>query len=136
MNSLMRKVSADGRIIQDTGTGGAYLCSTDRIIWGHAGSGNSTRLPATSLAAQQGNQHPAEIADDQSKTLHDPATGPLCAATASPGLASASNPTRWMQPYDIYQSENLGTNAVHYQANIVLAQMAAASSDPARRLLR
>ena len=31
-NSLMRKVR-DGRIIQDTGTGGSYPVSTDRIVW-------------------------------------------------------------------------------------------------------
>jgi hypothetical protein len=30
--SLLRKVK-NGRIIQDTGTGGAYPCSTDRMIW-------------------------------------------------------------------------------------------------------
>ncbi len=29
-----------------------------------------------------------------------------------------------MQPADIFSSENLGTNAVHYQANIVLAEIA------------
>ena len=29
-----------------------------------------------------------------------------------------------MQPSDIYESENLGTNAVHFQANKVLAKMA------------
>ena len=33
MKSLLRKVSPEGRIIQDTGTGGAYPCSTDRVIW-------------------------------------------------------------------------------------------------------
>src|SRR3979409_2663104 len=32
-NSLLGKVNKDGRIIQDTGTGGAYPCSTDRMIW-------------------------------------------------------------------------------------------------------
>jgi hypothetical protein len=32
-NSLMRKVNVNGRIIQDTGTGGAWPASTDRIIW-------------------------------------------------------------------------------------------------------
>jgi hypothetical protein len=31
--SLLRKVNGKGRIIQDTGTGGAYPCSTDRVIW-------------------------------------------------------------------------------------------------------
>jgi hypothetical protein len=34
-NSLMRKVK-NGRIIQDTGTGGAYPVGTDRIIWATA----------------------------------------------------------------------------------------------------
>jgi hypothetical protein len=29
-----------------------------------------------------------------------------------------------MQPADIFESENLGTNAVHYEANMVLSQMA------------
>ena len=33
MNSLMRKVDALGRIIQDTGTGGSWPCSSDRMIW-------------------------------------------------------------------------------------------------------
>ncbi len=33
MKSLLRKVDPTGRIIQDTGTGGAYPCSTDRMIW-------------------------------------------------------------------------------------------------------
>lgn len=33
MKSLLRKVGPTGRIIQDTGTGGAYSCSTDRMIW-------------------------------------------------------------------------------------------------------
>jgi hypothetical protein len=41
---------------------------------------------------------------------------------------------RWMQPADIYQSMNLGTNAVHYQANIVLANMAKALGDEATAL--
>lgn len=36
---------------------------------------------------------------------------------------------RWMQPADIYESENPGTNAVHYQANSVLAQMAKLLND-------
>ena len=31
--SLMKKVDRKGRIIQDTGTGGAWPCSTDREVW-------------------------------------------------------------------------------------------------------
>ena len=33
MKSLLSKVNKKKRIIQDTGTGGAYPCSTDRMIW-------------------------------------------------------------------------------------------------------
>ncbi len=33
MNCLLRKVDRFGRIIQDTGTGGSWPCSTDRMIW-------------------------------------------------------------------------------------------------------
>src|SRR5674476_1273005 len=33
MNSLLRKVNSKKKIIQDTGTGGAYPISTDRMIW-------------------------------------------------------------------------------------------------------
>ena len=36
MKSLMRKVNAQKRIIQDTGTGAAYQASTDRIVWATA----------------------------------------------------------------------------------------------------
>ena len=33
MNSLMKKVNASGQIIQDTGSGGAWPISTDRMVW-------------------------------------------------------------------------------------------------------
>jgi hypothetical protein len=33
---------------------------------------------------------------------------------------------KWMQPADIFESECLGTNAVHFQANIILSKMATA----------
>ena len=35
-NSLLKKVNKKKRIIQDTGTGGAYPASTDRMVWGVA----------------------------------------------------------------------------------------------------
>ena len=36
---------------------------------------------------------------------------------------------KWMQPVDIYESECLGTNAAHYQANVVLSKMAGLLND-------
>jgi len=128
MNSLLRKVSPSGRIIQDTGTGGAYPCSTDRIIWATAAweiyqaTGDEAWLRKVFPIIKQ------SIADDV-QNAYDPATGLVRGESSFLDWREQTYP-RWMQPVDIYQSENLGTNAVHYQANIVLAQMAAKLGQP------
>ena len=129
MNSLLRKVSKDGRIIQDTGTGGAYPCSTDRTIWAAA---------AWEIYLVTGDQawlrrvYPVikKSLDDDELNAHDPQTGLLRGESSFLDWREQTYP-RWMQPADIYQSENLGTNAVHYQANVVLAQMAQQLGQPA-----
>ena len=122
MKSLMRKVSPEGRIIQDTGTGGAYPCSTDRIIWATAAweiykvTGDRTWLQQVYPIIKR------SIEDDQ-QNAYDSATGLVRGESSFLDWREQTYP-RWMQPVDIYQSENLGTNAVHYHANVVLAQMA------------
>ena len=128
MKSLLRKVSPAGRIIQDTGTGGAYPCSTDRIIWATAAweiyqaTGDEAWLRKIYPIIRQ------SIADDV-QNAYDPATGLVRGESSFLDWREQTYP-RWMQPVDIYQSENLGTNAVHYQANVVLAQMAARLGQP------
>ncbi|GAB3295136.1 hypothetical protein GCM10027511_08670 [Hymenobacter humi] len=128
MNSLLRKVSKEGRIIQDTGTGGAYPCSTDRIIWATAAweiykvTGDEMWLRRVYAIVKK------SMADDR-QNAYDPATGLMRGESSFLDWREQTYP-RWMQPVDIYQSENLGTNAVHYQANIVMAQMAAKLGDP------
>jgi hypothetical protein len=122
MTSLLRKVTPEGRIIQDTGTGGAYPCSTDRMIWAVAAweiykvTGDEAWLRKVYPIVQQ------SIADDR-RNAYDPATGLVRGESSFLDWREQTYP-RWMQPVDIYQSENLGTNAVHFQANTVLAQMA------------
>ncbi|GGG33779.1 hypothetical protein GCM10011378_07790 [Hymenobacter glacieicola] len=129
MNSLLRKVSKDGRIIQDTGTGGAYPCSTDRIIWATAAweiykvTGDEQWLRRVYPIIKH------SIEDDQ-QNAYDPVTGLVRGESSFLDWREQTYP-RWMQPVDIYQSENLGTNAVHYQANVVLAQMARQLGQPA-----
>ena len=128
MRSLLRKVSPTGRIIQDTGTGGAYPCSTDRIIWATAAW---EIYQATGDAAWLRKVYPIirrSIADDV-QNAYDPATGLVRGESSFLDWREQTYP-RWMQPVDIYQSESLGTNAVHYQANVVLAQMAARLGQP------
>jgi hypothetical protein len=128
MNSLLRKVSPTGRIIQDTGTGGAYPCSTDRVIWATAAweiyqaTGDEAWLRRVYPIIKQ------TLADDR-QNAYDPATGLVRGESSFLDWREQTYP-RWMQPADIYQSENLGTNAVHYQANVVLAQMAAKLGQP------
>ena len=129
MNSLLRKVSPEGRIIQDTGTGGAYPCSTDRVIWATAAweiykvTGDEAWLRKVYPIIK------SSIADDV-QNAYDPATGLVRGESSFLDWREQTYP-RWMQPADIYQSQNLGTNAAHYQANVVLAQMAAKLGEPA-----
>ena len=63
------------------------------------------------------------------QNAYDPETGLVRGESSFLDWREQTYP-RWMQPADIYQSENLGTNAVHYQANTVLAQMAAKLGQP------
>jgi len=122
MTSLLRKVSPEGRIIQDTGTGGAYPCSTDRVIWAVAAweiykvTGDEAWLKRVYPIVLKSLQ-------DDAQNVYDPATGLARGESSFLDWREQTYP-RWMQPVDIYASENLGTNAVHFQANAVLALMA------------
>lgn len=122
INSLMRKVSPAKRIIQDTGTGGAWPNSTDRMIWATA---------AWEVYKATGNHEWLEQAytiiknslEDDLQNVYDPITGLVKGESSFLDWREQTYPL-WMQPADIFESECLGTNAAHYQANIVLAEMA------------
>ncbi|MBC6697290.1 alpha-L-rhamnosidase-related protein [Hymenobacter puniceus] len=120
--SLMRKVTPEGRIIQDTGTGGAYPVSTDRIIWATAAweiyltTGDEGWLRQVYPIIKR------TIEDDE-QVAYDAQTGLVRGESSFLDWREQTYP-KWMQPVDIYQSENLGTNAAHYQGNIVLGLMA------------
>lgn len=122
MNSLLRKVTPDGRIIQDTGTGGAYPCSTDRMIWAVAAwelyksTGDEVWLRKAYPIIRQ------SVEDDR-RNAYDAGTGLVRGESSFLDWREQTYP-KWMQPVDIYQSVALGTNAVHFQANQVLAMMA------------
>ncbi len=123
MNSLMRKVSKNKKIIQDTGTGGAWPVSTDRMVWAIAAweiykaTGNKDWLDYAYQVIKN------SIEDDLS-TIYNPVTGMVKGESSFLDWREQTYP-KWMQPADIFESECLGTNAVHFQANIILAKMAA-----------
>ncbi|MDP1763958.1 MAG: trehalase family glycosidase [Sediminibacterium sp.] len=121
-NSLLRKVNKKKRIIQDTGTGGAYPCSTDRIIWAVA-AWEIYKATGDKDWLQQAFQIIKNSIEDDMNVAYDAGTGLVKGESSFLDWREQTYP-KWMQPADIYESENLGTNAVHYQANMLLSQMA------------
>jgi hypothetical protein len=127
--SLMRKVNKKKKIIQDTGTGGAYPCSTDRMIWATAAF-EIYKVTGDKDWLQQAYIIIKNSVDDDMSNAYDAVTGLVKGESSFLDWREQTYP-KWMQPADIYESENLGTNAVHYNANRVLAQMAIILKKPA-----
>lgn len=119
--SLMAKVKND-RIIQDTGTGGAWPVSSDRLVWAIAAweiylsTGDREWLKTSYKIIKNS-------AEDDMKTVYDESTGLFRGESSFLDWREQTYP-RWMDPKDIYSSENLGTNDVHYQTFKILAEMA------------
>jgi hypothetical protein len=120
--SLMRKVNKKKRIIQDTGTGGAWPASTDRMIWAVAAF-EIYKVTGDKDWLQQAYEIIKNSIDDDRENVYDATTGMVKGESSFLDWREQTYP-RWMQPSDIFESECLGTNAVHYQANVTLSQMA------------
>ena len=118
--SLMKKVKR-GRIIQDTGSGGAWPVSSDRTTWALAAweiyktTGDTEWLKSSYEILKN-------TIDDDNKTIYNPATGMYRGESSFLDWREQTYP-KWMDNRDIYISENLGTNAVHYEARRILASM-------------
>lgn len=118
--SLRKKVKRN-RIIQDTGSGGAWPVSSDRTTW---------VLAAWEIYKVTGDEnwlneiYPIikNTLDDDFKTLYDPNTGMFCGESSFLDWREQTYP-KWMSNMDIYVSQNLGTNVVHYQAHKILAEI-------------
>ncbi|MDQ2766662.1 MAG: glycogen debranching protein, partial [Gemmatimonadota bacterium] len=129
--SLLAKVDSSGRIIQDTGTGGSWPVSSDRMVWAlaaweiYASTGDSAWLRQSYNITRR-----SALADLHA--VRDAETGLFNGESSFLDWREQSYP-RWMQPADIYRSQNLGTNAVHYAAYRVLANMARALGEPGAR---
>ncbi|KAA3439889.1 Bacterial alpha-L-rhamnosidase [Rufibacter hautae] len=124
--SLMRKVK-NGRIVQDTGTGGAYPASSDRIVWAVA-AWELYKVTGDQAWLRESYQIIKNTMEDDLKNVYDPKTGLFRGESSFLDWREQTYP-EWMQPVDIYASENLGTNAVFYQANKILAEMAGLLQD-------
>jgi hypothetical protein len=119
--SLRQKVK-NGRIIQDTGTGGAYPVSTDRTVWAIAAwelylvTGERAWLEEIYPVVK------TSLEEDMANAFN-PRTNLVKGESSFLDWREQSYP-EWMQPADIYQSEALGTNAVHCKAHGILADVA------------
>lgn len=124
--SLMRKVK-NGRIVQDTGTGGAYPISTDRIVWAVA-AWEIYKVTGDQEWLEQSYRIIKNSMEDDLKNAYDKKTKLFRGESSFLDWREQTYP-EWMQPADIYESFNLGTNAVFYQANVILSEMARALED-------
>lgn len=119
--SLEAKVK-NNRIVQDTGTGGAWPVSSDRVVWSIAAwelykyTGDKDWLSYAYRIIQN-------TAQDDWQIVYDKQTGLMRGEQSYLDWREQSYP-RWMQPIDIYQSLCLSTNAVHFQMYDILTQMA------------
>lgn len=122
MISLMKKVNPSGQIIQDTGSGGAWPISTDRIVWVLAAyeiykvTGDRKWLETVYPIAVR------SIAKDDATIRSE--RGLVKGETSFIDWREQSHP-KWMQTADISQSEAMGTNVMYAAALKALSDMAA-----------
>lgn len=123
MISLMKKVNKSGQIIQDTGSGGAWPISTDRMVW---------VLAAYEIYKVTGDRkwletvYPIAVRslEKDEKTVMSP-DGLVKGETSFIDWREQSYP-RWMQTADISQSEAMGTNVMYTAAIEATSKMASA----------
>ncbi len=120
--SLRKKVDSLGRIIQDTGSGGAWPVSTDRLVWALAAY---EIYKVTGDKAWLREIYPVikKSVDDDALTATSP-DGLILGETSFIDWREQSYPS-WMQTVDIYNSEAMNTNVVHAAALHILADIAA-----------
>ena len=120
--SLMKKVNPEGQIIQDTGSGGAWPVSTDRLVWALAAdeiyrvTGDKKWLREVYPIIER------SIAKDDDNVISP--DGLAMGETSFIDWREQSYP-KWMQTADIARSEAMNTNMVRAAALRVLSSMAA-----------
>ncbi|MDE6230503.1 MAG: hypothetical protein K2M37_02665 [Muribaculaceae bacterium] len=121
MISLMKKVNPSGQIIQDTGSGGAWPISTDRMVW---------VLAAWEIYKVTGDRdwlrkvYPIAVRslEKDEKSVMSP-DGLVMGETSFIDWREQSYP-RWMQTADIARSEAMGTNVMYDASLKAVADMA------------
>ncbi len=131
--SLLKKVKR-GQIIQDTGSGGAWPVSSDRTTWALA-AWEIFKVTGDKKWLETAYQVIKNTLENDYKTIRSERTGMYCGESSFLDWREQTYP-KWMSNMDIYASQNLGTNAVHYQAHIILAEMAKQLGQPYQEYLK
>ncbi|MBR5788392.1 MAG: hypothetical protein IKY35_06895 [Muribaculaceae bacterium] len=119
--SLMKKVNANGRIIQDTGSGGAWPVSSDRMIWAVAAyevykvTGDKEWLKFIYPVIR-------DSFEDDFKVVYNAESGLVRGETSFIDWREQSYP-KWMQTADIYNSEAMNTSVVHAEGLRILSKI-------------
>lgn len=119
-NSLMAKVSKDSNIIQDTGTGGSWPVSSDRVVWAIAAytvyltTGDAAFLETLYTILK--NTVNADIA-----RVYDEKSGLYSGESSFMDWREQTYPL-WMQPADIYASQSISTCVLHARALSILSE--------------
>ncbi|MDP4206119.1 MAG: glycogen debranching protein [Bacteroidota bacterium] len=119
--SLMKKVQ-NKKIIQDTGTGGSWPVSTDRVVWSLA-AWEVYKVTGDKEWLANAFQIIKNTTDDDKLTILNKETGMYFGESSFMDWREQTYPV-WMGPIDIFNSQNLGTNAVHFQTYQILSLMA------------
>ena len=120
--SLKKKVNANGRIIQDTGSGGAWPVSSDRMIWAVAAyevykvTGDKEWLKFIYPVIR-------DSFEDDFKVVYNAESGLVRGETSFIDWREQSYP-KWMQTADIYNSEAMNTSVVHAEGLRILSKIA------------
>ena len=128
---LLARVDTLGRIIQDSGSGGSWPLSTDRVAWAlaawelYAVTGDSAWLRTAYDVIRRSAEADLTVAFDASSGLFRGESSFL-------DWREQSYP-RWMDAKDIGHAQALGTNVLHYGAYRVLGRMARLLGEPAAR---
>lgn len=120
MNSLRAKVK-DGRIVQDTGTGGSWPVSSDRVVWA-IGAWEIYKVTGDKEWLAEAHKVIAATLEDDMLMVWNPDRKMMRGEQTYLDWREQTYP-KWMQPKDIYESMCLGTNVVFAEAFSIMARM-------------
>ena len=118
--SLLKKVKRN-RIIQDTGSGGAWPVSSDRTTWALA-AWEIYLITGEEVWLDYCYQVISNTIEDDRKVVYDSSTGLYRGESSFLDWRVQTYPA-WMDNVDIYSSINLGTNIVHYRTLRIISEI-------------